>query len=136
MPVVSGLDVVRGRPDPFSKFHNVPGPAPAAAMTPVQAAPREDDHGFSPMPNTTPVAPKRGTPMPVVSGLGVVMESPDPYSKFHNGPGPATAVAMTPVQEAPKADDHGFSPMLDTTEPKDTRLYSSHALTLYAALGQ
>jgi hypothetical protein len=119
MPHIMDSKVTMERPDPCSKFHNGPGPVAIAVMTPVQEAPREDDHGFSPMLETTPAKTlKRGTPMPHIMDSKVTMESPDPCSKFHNGPGPVAIAVMTPVQEAPREDDHGFSPMPETTPAK------------------
>jgi hypothetical protein len=115
MPIIYGSGVTMDSPDPFSKYHDGPGPVQAnsgnygACMnanpvgnndfisihsnyynsTPVKSS--CDYNAHTPCtPRAEEVMDVQGTPgtsnkcLPLVYGSGVSMDSPDPFSKYHD----------------------------------------------------
>lgn len=91
-------------PDPCSKFHNGPGPISISPMTPGAPTSFVIDNGFerdafSMIRKTLKQtgASSSSSDMPQIYGSNVSVDSPDPCSKFHSGPGPVAVSPLTPV---------------------------------------
>lgn len=97
-------------PDPCSKFHNGPGPISISPVTPGAPTSFVIDNGFerdafSLIRKTLKQSGASGisssnsssSDMPLIYGSNVSVDSPDPCSKFHSGPGPVAVSPLTPV---------------------------------------
>ena len=85
LPVIYGSNVTMDSPDPFSKYHEGLGPK-VDSTSAVHG-------GFDPeFEMSTPV--KSEGSIPLIYGSKVTMNSPDPFSKFHEGPGPKLDIAF------------------------------------------
>jgi hypothetical protein len=100
LPIVYGSNVTMDSPDPFSKYHEGPGPIIANNQTPVKYVSSFDcaHTPTQPLANTyhTHNTSQNPTSLPIVYGSNVTMDSPDPFSKYHEGPGPVYAQTLHP----------------------------------------
>ena len=105
VPLIFGSNVTLDSPDPCSKFHSGPGPVPVSPLTP--GGPCLDINGKAELTSdaferflraskmTAKQLPSEGASIPLIHGSNVTMDSPDPCSKFHSGPGPVPLSPLT-----------------------------------------
>jgi len=101
-------------PDPCSKFHSGPGPVPVSPLTPGapagQAPQVLSSNAFERFLTSQKMTTKQtcnsnvtvgasghndSSSIPLIYGSNVTMDSPDPCSKFHSGPGPVPVSPLT-----------------------------------------